>query len=232
MKIVGSLIRAIIFTAATIYFGGYGVPEILSFTSDQICAAGEKAVIDPQVTTTFNLTEFKAFTRCETTSGTTRQADPHAAFRTVALTYGIGYFLVFLFFSQFSPAKATRSPHNPAQMAQVVTKINESDRSEIEALLKRGRTIDAVKKIREISSLDLTAAKNLADQFKTSDGTYSVTSVTTPIAVADIQSMMSSAISSDASVEDRLTKLQQLFDRKLITQAEYDSRRKEILEEI
>lgn len=239
MKIIGSLIRAIIFTAVTLFFGGYAVSEILSFTSDQICPAGEKAILDPQATSVFKLSEFSATALCQSPDGSTMQADPKKAFQAVALTYGLGYFLVLLFFSQFSAKSSgttlATSPSNPAQMAQFVSNINESDRKSIEGLVRQGRTIDAIKKIREVSALDLTSAKGLADQLKSGGGVFSVTSVATPIAAADFQAMKNNSVltsNSEDGVEERLTKLQQLFDKKLITQEEYNSRRKEILEEI
>lgn len=114
------------------------------------------------------------------------------------------------------------------QAGKTTSSITSADAEQIKSLLSSGNMIEAIKLIRRASNLGLKDAKDFAEQLKggnfqsiaiqsagfatDSDGKFQTIDITNP--------------------EDRIRRLEELKDKGLISQSEYEEKRKEILADL
>lgn len=104
--------------------------------------------------------------------------------------------------------------------------LSRADAEQIKSLLNGGNMIEAIKFIRAAGNLGLKEAKDMAENLKAS-GFQNISIQSPGFSVGS-----SSQTIEISSPEDRIRKLNDLKDKGLISEAEYDEKRKEILDQI
>lgn len=144
------------------------------------------------------------------------------------LIYGLCVVAIFLVLKVFarkryvdSPAvEVIKSSAIPSQMF-----LTPADAEKIKKSFTNGNMIETIKMIRSMGNFGLKEAKDLAEQLKSSG----FANVVVKSSGVTIDSKGSVIGSYDSSTEERLTQLNDLKEKNLISQSEYEEKRKEIL---
>lgn len=138
-------------------------------------------------------------------------------------------FVIFIFLTIFFRPRNTVPPAVQVLKAEPTVSsatFTKDDAHQIKELLTKGDMISAIKLIRSISKLGLKEAKDFAEHFKAS-GMHNITIQTSGMVFGD-----DGIFKQVESAEERLKKLNDLKEKNLVSSAEYEQKRKEILGEL